>query len=214
MSRHVTVAEQKRLRAMLVLEQSLWQRGVSYVAGIDEAGRGALAGPVVAAAVILPRSLLIRGLNDSKQLTPVERERLYAVISCAALGIGVGIVDPNTIDRENIRRANLRAMRQAVDALPLHPEHLLIDGIDTIEWPWPQTPVIDGDARSLSIAAASVIAKVTRDRMMVECDLHYPGYGFARHKGYGTPEHIEAINQHGLCAIHRRSFHLHHNSTF
>jgi len=191
---------------MLILEQSLWDRGLSHVAGVDEAGRGALAGPVVAAAVILPHALLIRGLNDSKQLTPSERERLYAVISCAALGIGVGVVDPDIIDRENIRRANALAMRQAVDALPIHPDHLLIDGMDTIDGPWPQTPVIDGDAKSLSVAAASVIAKVTRDRMMVEWDRHYPVYGFARHKGYGTAEHIEAINRCGQCSIHRRSF--------
>ncbi|MBI4552314.1 MAG: ribonuclease HII [Candidatus Latescibacteria bacterium] len=199
---------------MLALERSLWEGGASYVAGVDEAGRGALAGPVVAAAVILPRSMLIRGLNDSKQLTPAARDRLYVVISCAALGIGVGVVDHEGIDRENIRRANLRAMRQAVDALPLRPDHLLIDGVDCIDWPWPQTPVIDGDAKSLSVAAASVMAKVTRDRLMVECDQRYPGYGFARHKGYGTAEHIEAINQHGLCPIHRRSFRVTRHNGF
>lgn len=194
---------------MLALEQSLWDRGFSSVAGVDEAGRGALAGPVVAAAVILPRPfMLIRGLNDSKRLSPAERDRLYTVISSAATGIGVGSASPDEIDRVNIRQANLRAMRQAIENLPQSPDHLLIDGIDEIDWSGPQTTVVGGDAKSVSVAAASVIAKVTRDRIMQAYDRAYPEYGFPRHKGYGTAEHIAAIHRHGRCPIHRRSFHL------
>ena len=194
---------------MLALEQSLWDRGFSSVAGVDEAGRGALAGPVVAAAVILPRSfMLIRGLNDSKRLSPAERDRLYTVISSAATGIGVGSASPDEIDRENIRRANLRAMCQAIENLPQPPGHLLIDGIDEIDWSGPQTTVVAGDAKSVSVAAASIIAKVTRDRIMQDYDRAYPEYGFTRHKGYGTAEHIAAIHRHGRCPIHRRSFHI------
>lgn len=206
MSRVLTGAEKKRLRSMYILEQTLWNDGCRHVAGIDEAGRGALAGPVVAAAVILPGPLMIRGLNDSKQLPPAERNRLYPVIFCAATGIGVGQSDPGVIDRDNIRQATLKAMVQAVGLLPVTPEHLLIDGVDTIGWSGAQTAVVDGDAKSLSIAAASVIAKVTRDRLMEACDAQYPEYGFSRHKGYGTPEHLTAIERHGLCPVHRRSF--------
>lgn len=192
---------------MLMLEQPLWDAGATHIAGVDEAGRGALAGPVVAAAVILPRpALLIRGLNDSKRLSPEARDRLYTVICCAAVGIGVGMAEPEVIDRENIRQANLIAMRHAVEALPASPDHLLIDGVDRIDWSGPQTPVVGGDAKSLSVAAASVIAKVTRDRTMIAYDRQYPEYGFARHKGYGTAEHIAAIEKHGRCPIHRQSF--------
>ena len=206
MSRVLTGAEKKRLRAMTVLEQTLWDAGCVFVAGIDEAGRGALAGPVIAAAVILPGPLMMRGLNDSKQLCPNERNRLYTVVTCAASGIGVGRSDPDVIDRVNIRQANLLAMRKAVEALPDRPDHVLIDGIDTIDWPGDQTAVVAGDAKSLSIAAASVIAKVTRDRIMEAYHDQYPDYGFARHKGYGTPEHLAALERFGLSPIHRRSF--------
>jgi ribonuclease HII len=194
---------------MLELEQSLWGKGVSRVAGIDEAGRGALAGPVVAAAVILPESnLLIRGLNDSKKLSPAERDRLFAVVSSAASAVGVGKASAEEIDRYNIRQANLKAMRAAVDALAREPEHLLIDGIDRISWNGPQDAVVKGDSKSLSVAAASIVAKVTRDRIMIAYDATYPEYGFVRHKGYGTPEHVEAIRLHGRCPLHRVSFRL------
>lgn len=191
---------------MCVLESVLWDSGLTTVAGMDEAGRGALAGPVVAAAVVLPGQMLIRGLNDSKRLKPAERERLFEVIGSAAEGIGTGCSSPEVIDRINIRQANLLAMREAVDALPKPPEHLLIDGVDTIDWPGEQTAVVGGDAKSLSVAAASVIAKVTRDRIMTEYDREYPEYGFARHKGYGTAEHLAALRSVGMCPIHRRSF--------
>jgi ribonuclease HII len=205
-SRGLTASEKKRLHAMYAFERVLWGAGCAVVAGVDEAGRGALAGPVVAAAVVLPGPLMLRGLNDSKQLRPDERGRLYAVLFSAAAGIGVGRSEPAVIDRDNIRRATLRAMRQAVDALPAPPQHLLIDGVDGIDWSGPQSAVVDGDAKSLSIAAASVIAKVTRDRIMEAYEQQFPGYGFARHKGYGTPEHLDALDRYGPCPIHRRSF--------
>lgn len=191
---------------MTYWEQTLWDAGCALLAGIDEAGRGALAGPVIAAAVILPGPLMIGGLNDSKQLPPNERNRLFTVVTCEASGIGVGRSDPDVIDRVNIRQANLLAMRQAVEALPERPAHLLIDGIDRIDWPGDQTAIVDGDAKSLSIAAASVIAKVTRDRIMEAYHDQYPEYGFVRHKGYGTPEHLAALERYGLSPIHRRSF--------
>ena len=206
MSRALSAHEQKRLRAMCELESALWGNGYTHIAGLDEAGRGALAGPVIAAAVILPDKMLIRGVNDSKQLKPAERERLFSVITCAATGVGVGRSAPEVIDGINIRQANLLAMQEAVDTLPCVPEHLLIDGIDTIDWPGEQTTVVGGDAKSLSIAAASVIAKVTRDRIMVAYDEVYPEYGFAKHKGYGTAAHIDALKTFGMCPIHRRSF--------
>ncbi len=194
---------------MLVLERSLWDKGMVHVAGLDEAGRGALAGPVVAAAVILPRSqLLIRGLNDSKRLSPAERERLFTVISSAAVAVGVGISASDVIDRVNIRQANLMAMREAVEALSEIPDYLLIDGIDTIDWVGPQEAVVKGDAQSMTVAAASVIAKVTRDRIMIAYGNEHPEYGFSKHKGYGTADHIAAIREYGMCPLHRRSFHL------
>jgi ribonuclease HII len=188
------------------LENILWGKGHTHIAGIDEAGRGALAGPVIAAAVVLPGQTLIAGLNDSKRLKPAERERLFSVITYAATGLGVGRSAPDVIDQKNIRQANLLAMREAVDTLPSPPEHLLIDGIDTIDWPGEQTTVVGGDAKSLSIAAASIIAKVTRDRIMVSYDQEYPEYGFAKHKGYGTAKHLDALKIFGMCPIHRRSF--------
>lgn len=199
-------AERERLRSLAVLERSLRDRGVRYAAGVDEAGRGALAGPVVAAAVILPDDALIPGLDDSKRLTPAKRDTLYGVITSMATAIGVGRSEAVVIDTVNIRRANLLAMKKAVEALTPAPGHLLIDGIDTIDWQGPQTTVVGGDARSLSIAAASVIAKVTRDRIMIACDPDYPEYGFARHKGYGTAAHLAALENHGPSDVHRRSF--------
>ncbi len=191
---------------MAVLERSLRDRGVQYAAGVDEAGRGALAGPVIAAAVILPDDAMIAGLDDSKRLTPARRDALYKEIADLATAVGVGRSDADVIDTVNIRRANLLAMKEAVEALSPAPGHLLIDGIDAIDWRGPQTTVVGGDARSLSIAAASIIAKVTRDRIMVACDPEFPQYGFARHKGYGTAAHLAALEAHGPSTIHRRSF--------
>ena len=199
-------AERARLRSMAVLERSLRESGVRYAAGVDEVGRGALAGPVVAAAVILPDDAVIPGLDDSKRLAPTKREALYDMITDIATALGVGSSDAAVIDAMNIRRANLLAMKEAVEALSPAPGHLLIDGIDTIDWQGPQTPVVGGDARSLSIAAASIIAKVTRDRIMIACDPDFPEYGFARHKGYGTAAHLAALDTHGPSTIHRRSF--------
>ena len=191
---------------MAALERSLRDRGVRYAAGVDEAGRGALAGPVIAAAVILPDDVMITGLDDSKRLTPAKRDVLYDRITDLATAVGVGRSDASVIDTVNIRRANLLAMKEAVEALSPAPGHLLIDGIDTIDWQGPQTTVVGGDARSLSIAAASIIAKVTRDRIMVACDPDFPEYGFARHKGYGTAVHLAALDAHGPSTVHRRSF--------
>ena len=199
-------AERDRLRAMASFERSLLRRGVRPAAGVDEAGRGALAGPVIAAAVMLPDDAEIPGLDDSKRLTPAKRDALYEKITGIATAVGVGRSDAAVIDAMNIRRANLRAMKEAVEALTPAPGHLLVDGIDPIDWPGPQTTVVGGDGRSLSIAAASIVAKVTRDRIMMACDPDFPKYGFARHKGYGTAAHLAALEAHGPSAEHRRSF--------
>lgn len=199
-------AERDRLRSMAVLERSLRDRGVRYAAGVDEAGRGALAGPVIAAAVILPDNAMIIGLDDSKRLSPARRDALYNEITDVATAFGVGRSEAAVIDAVNIRRANLLAMKEAVEALSPAPGHLLIDGIDPIDWQGPQTTVVGGDARSLSIAAASIIAKVTRDRIMIACDKELPEYGFARHKGYGTAAHLAALEAHGPSTVHRRTF--------
>ncbi len=199
-------ADRERLRAMARFERSLLGHGVRRAAGVDEAGRGALAGPVIAAAVILPDDAVISGLDDSKRLTPARRDALYERITAIATDIGVGRSDPAAIDTVNIRRANLLAMKEAVEALSPPPGHLLVDGIDSIDWQGSQTTVVGGDARSLSIAAASVIAKVTRDRIMIACDPEFPEYGFARHKGYGTAAHLAALEDHGPSPVHRRSF--------
>lgn len=199
-------AERERLRTMDRFERSLLGHDKQSAAGVDEAGRGALAGPVIAAAVMLPDDALIPGLDDSKRLTPARRDVLYEWIMAIATAIGVGRSDPAAIDTVNIRRANLLAMKEAVEALSPPPGHLLVDGIDAIDWRGPQTTVVGGDARSLSIASASVIAKVTRDRIMIACDPDFPEYGFARHKGYGTAAHLAALEDHGPSALHRRSF--------
>ena len=180
--------------------------GYRLIAGIDEAGRAPLAGPVVAAAVVLPRAFTHPEINDSKQLTPSLRDRLYNEIYCAAVTVGIGIVDPVEIDRINILRASLRAMAIAAGNLRPRPDYLLIDGPYAAPFDLPQKPIIDGDALSVSIAAASIVAKVTRDRLMDGYDLYYPVFGFARHKGYPTKCHREAIRAHGCCPIHRRTF--------
>jgi ribonuclease HII len=188
-------------------EKKLRAIGVAHIAGIDEAGRGALAGPVVAAAVVLPEKFRHRRLNDSKQLAPELREQIYSeLVSDPQVRWTVGIVDSVEIDRINILRASHRAMRLAVEALIEPPDHVLIDGLPVIPFPLPQTAIIEGDCISLSIAAASVIAKVTRDRMMRDFCAHFPQYCFGQHKGYGTELHLLKLHEFGPCPIHRRSF--------
>ena len=198
----------------LSYECELWQKGLAFVAGADEAGCGPLAGPVVAAAVVFPCAWLqgglfrrLRGLNDSKQLAVEQREKFYSIITTHPdIRYAIATVEVEMIDLINIRRAAWRAMNVALDQLEPKPQHVLIDGL-RIRWlPYPQTSLVDGDCKSYSIAAASVLAKVTRDRIMVELDKVYPGYGFAEHKGYSTPQHYTAINRLGPCPIHRRSF--------
>ena len=177
------------------------------VAGIDEAGRGPLAGPVVAACVALPAAATLRGVRDSKELTAAEREAAFTRITAAAVAFGIGSASVEEVDAFNIRMASLLAMRRAFEALGIQPQGLLIDGKDTILVPdVPCEAVIDGDARSLSVAAASILAKVTRDRLMDACAADYPLYRFEENKGYGTPEHLEALRVHGPCEIHRKSF--------
>lgn len=180
--------------------------GYQLVAGVDEAGRGPLAGPVVAAAVILRPDHPIAGVNDSKKLTELQRERLFDQIMAEALSIGIGSSSPAEIDQINILQATRLAMLQAVQHLSPQPDILLIDGITTIDSPLHQQTIKQGDSRSASIAAASIIAKVTRDRLMLEYDHRYPQYGFGRHKGYGSAAHLAALRQHGPCPIHRLSF--------
>ena len=199
---------------MLLFERELWRQGVNLVAGVDEAGRGPLAGPVVAAAVILPRAWgedcfdeRLRDLNDSKQLTEAQRENFFQIITTHPdIKYGVALVDSEMIDRINILQATHRAMNQALAQLKPPPDHALVDGRPVKTLLFPQTALVKGDARSYSIAAASVIAKVTRDRLMLVYDRQFAVYGFAGHKGYGTPAHLAAIETHGPCAIHRRSF--------
>jgi ribonuclease HII len=198
----------------LFFERELWQQGLSCVAGVDEAGRGPLAGPVVAAAVVLPPRWLaaglderLRDLNDSKQLTERQREDYFALLtSHAEIRFAIARVEPDWIDRINILQATHRAMNQALAQLSPPPEHVLVDGRPVRTMRFPQTALVKGDARSYSIAAASVLAKVTRDRIMVELDRQWPGYGFAAHKGYGTPAHLAALAEQGPCPVHRRSF--------
>src|SRR6266852_373920 len=188
-------------------EKKLRATGVAQIAGTDEAGRGALAGPVVAAAVVLPEKFRHRRLNDSKQLAPELREEIYcALISNPEIRWTVGIVDSVEIDRINILRASHRAMRIAIEALVEPPDHVLIDGLPVIPFPLPQTAIIDGDCISLSIAAASVIAKVTRDRIMRDFCEQFPQYSFGQHKCYGTELHLVKLHEFGPCPIHRRSF--------
>jgi ribonuclease HII len=188
------------------LERAARRLGALRIAGLDEVGRGPMFGPVVAAAVILPKGCHLEGLNDSKQVSEKKRIQLDREIRANAIAFAIAAVDVETIDRINIRNASLLAMRLAVEQLPLSPDYLLIDGCDTIEWPCPQQSVIQGDATSFSIAAASVLAKVHRDRMLIELDAVYPGYGLASHKGYCSAEHLEALARLGPTPLHRRSF--------
>lgn len=191
---------------LYIFERMAHKQGFHLIAGIDEAGRGPLAGPVVAAAVILRPEQMINGVNDSKQLSEKRREQLFNLIMDQALAVGVGLADAATVDRINILQATRQAMLEAIQTLPEHPDCLLIDGITTIASQLPQQTIKQGDCRSASIAAASIIAKVTRDRMMLEYDQLYPAYGFARHKGYGSALHLAALRQHGPCPIHRLTF--------
>ncbi len=198
--------EIERMERMLRYERYAHQQGATAVAGLDEAGRGCLAGPVVAAAVILPRDWMHAEINDSKQLTPHQRETLFAVVQEHALSIGVGMAAADIVDRVNVLQATHVAMKEAVANLSLPPDYLLLDAVKLSKMPMPQCSIIKGDSLSLSIAAASIIAKVTRDRLMREYDRQYSGYGFAMHKGYGTQQHRNAIKQHGPCPIHRATF--------
>jgi ribonuclease HII len=192
---------------MFRYERRTYKNGATVIAGIDEAGRGPLAGPVVAAAVILPVKFRHRTLNDSKQLAPELREEIYAELTAnSAVHWAAGVSDVEIIERYNILQATWRAMVLALDALAVKPDHVLIDGLPVPPIRIPQTAIIDGDCKSFSIAAASVIAKVTRDRLMVEIHERYPQYNFAQHKGYSTPEHLAALDQFGPCPIHRKTF--------
>ncbi len=199
-------AEGQRLRHLLRFETELWERGVVHVAGVDEAGMAPLAGPVVAGACVLPPDYRPRGIDDSKQLDRRERERLAEDIRRNAVCFAVARAEVAEIDGLNIYRAGLLALTRAVKGLSTCPGHLLVDARKLPELRIPQTPIIHGDALSLTIAAASILAKTVRDALMAELDLAYPGYGFARHKGYPTAEHFEALKRLGACEIHRRSF--------
>jgi ribonuclease HII len=203
-----------RPRGRLAFERACYERGFRLVAGVDEAGRGPLAGPVVAAAVVLPTGVRLPGVTDSKRLDPETRARLLERIEARALALGVGVVGPEEIDRVNILRASLRAMAAAIAALacprtgaPLAPEFVLVDGVVEVPGLDRQWAIPQADARSLTVGAASIVAKVTRDRLMAALDREHPDYGFARHKGYPTPEHLEAIRRHGVSPVHRRTFH-------
>jgi ribonuclease HII len=187
-------------------EEQISAQGYQWMAGVDEAGRGPLAGPVVAAAVIINAGNKIPGVRDSKLLTPGQREQLYQIITACALSWGVGIVGPREIEKHNILQATIRAMKEAVLSLDPSPDFLLIDGINPLPLDIPQRAVKKGDARCPSISAASIVAKVTRDRLMLEYHRVYPLYNFACHKGYPTKEHREAIRRYGCCEIHRRTF--------
>jgi ribonuclease HII len=191
---------------LLIEERKLWQQGYQKVAGIDEAGRGPLAGPVIAACVILPKDVVIEGIDDSKKLSPIRREELYDIIMVKALSIGIGRIEPHIIDTKNVLNASIYAMKQALLNMSAAPDYLLIDAVKWEDDTVPHLSMIKGDARSQSIAAASIIAKVTRDKEMMYWHKQFPEYGFDKHKGYGTTEHIRAIESKGLCPIHRRSF--------
>ncbi len=193
---------------MDTFEKLAYQKGYKSIAGVDEAGRGPLAGPVVAAAVIFPPDYQNNQINDSKKLSSLKREELYEVIINDAIAVGIGTADADLIDRINILQASLQSMREAVLELSHAPDFLLIDGSHKIPLRTPQKPIVKGDALSISIAAASIIAKVSRDRIMEIYHRQFPQYNFLQNKGYGTKEHRDAILEFGLCKIHRRSFHL------
>lgn len=199
--------EEERLKALKEIDKEFFDKGLSYVAGIDEAGRGPLAGPVVVACVIMPKDSMIEGINDSKKISEKKRETLYEKILEEAVSYGVGIINQEEIDEINILQATKKALTEAVKSMEIKPQVILVDaltGIDTIGIPYKS--IIKGDAKSYSIGAASIIAKVTRDRIMREWDKVYPQYGFAGHKGYGTAKHMQAIREYGICPLHRKTF--------
>lgn len=199
--------EEKRLNQLKEYEKNLYEEGVKLIAGIDEAGRGPLAGPVVVGVVILRETSFIEGINDSKKISEAKREKLYEEITNEAVAWSVGIVDETRIDEINILNATKEALTKAISNLKIKPEIILVDALDKIDTLLiPYTSIIKGDAKIYSIAAASIIAKVTRDRIIRSYDKIYPEYEFIKNKGYGTAKHIEAIKQYGLCPIHRRSF--------
>lgn len=199
------VDEDLRLEKMLAYEKELYAQGIDLIAGVDEVGRGPLAGPVVAAAVILPKACKIPGLNDSKKIPKSKHKEIYEAVLQNAIAIGIGVKDNQVIDQVNIYEATKLAMREAIGQLEPQPQHLLIDAM-RLDLPISQTSIIKGDANSLSIAAASIVAKVTRDQMMEEFDRKYPGYDFAQNAGYGTAKHLAGLDQLGVTPIHRRSF--------
>ena len=199
------VDEDLRLEKMLAYEKELYTQGIHLIAGVDEVGRGPLAGPVVAAAVILPENCKIPGLNDSKKIPKSKHHAIYQAVLDQALSVGIGIKDNQVIDQVNIYEATKLAMMEAIGQLDPQPQHLLIDAMK-LDLPISQTSIIKGDANSLSIAAASIVAKVTRDQMMEEFDRKYPGYDFAQNAGYGTAKHLAGLDQLGVTPIHRRSF--------
>lgn len=190
---------------LLEYERELYDKDITLIAGVDEAGRGPLCGPVVAAACILPKNYELEGLNDSKKLTEKKRDKFYEILIKEAIAYGVGIASPKRIDEINIYAATKEAMKEAIANLQVKPEHVLIDAMP-LDLDVPTTSIIKGDAKSLSIAAASVIAKVTRDKMMYELDKKYPEYGFASHKGYPTKKHIEAVKKYGALDFYRFTF--------
>ena len=199
------IDEDERLEGMLAYEKECYARGIELIAGVDEVGRGPLAGPVVAAAVILPKACKIPGLNDSKKIPKYKHKEIYEAVLQNAIAIGIGIKDNHVIDQVNIYEATKLAMMEAIGRLDPQPQHLLIDAMK-LDLPISQTSIIKGDANSLSIAAASIVAKVTRDQMMEEFDREYPGYDFAQNAGYGTAKHLAGLDQLGVTPIHRRSF--------
>ena len=199
------VDEDLRLEKMLAYEKELYTQGIHLIAGVDEVGRGPLAGPVVAAAVILPKACKIPGLNDSKKIPKSKHKEIYEAVLQEAIAISIGVKDNHVIDQVNIYEATKLAMMEAIGQLEPQPQHLLIDAMK-LDLPIPQTSIIKGDANSLSIAAASIVAKVTRDQMMEEFDKEYPGYDFAQNAGYGTAKHLAGLDKLGVTPIHRRSF--------
>lgn len=199
--------EEARLIELKKIDKEFFDKGVKYIAGIDEAGRGPLAGPVVVASVILPQDSMIEGVNDSKKISESKREKLYEIITKEAISYGIGIIYQNEIDEINILQATKKGLTEAIKQMDIKPNIIMVDalnGIDTLGIPYKS--IIKGDAKSYSIAAASIIAKVTRDRIMREWDKVYPEYGFGSHKGYGTAKHIAAIREYGPCPIHRKTF--------
>ena len=197
--------ENLRLEKMLTYEKDLYKQGLTLIAGVDEVGRGPLAGPVVAAAVILPQGCKIKGLNDSKKIPKKKHLEVFQAVQDQALSIGIGIIDNQVIDQVNIYEATKLAMKEAISQLSLQPQHLLIDAMK-LDLPISQTSIIKGDANSLSIAAASIIAKVTRDELMKDYDQQFPGYDFTANAGYGTAKHLEGLTKLGVTPIHRTSF--------